>query len=367
MKGHKYGVYATTLNQSNKTLYTGSADNSIGIWTCKSRKLERTLDGHGGTVTAISLSKNENFLFSLGTDNLLIVWSLAKYKMMNKFDFFSSSNYSRSFALSDQYYSIFGRDKKNPCKLRILNLMSGETVKLIKVHKKPIRTIAIAPDDNHFYTGGSDGVVNVFKTENADLVHSIVSHSAPVNDTTVSKDSKFLATASNDKTVKIFNAFNNYELLHIFKHAVEVSEIQFSRSHQKLITGGWHFRPIKVWNTAFLGVKHDPNALVTPGIYFMSKSPLNQKKNTDPSTGERMKEKVMNYAQKLDNMEDIELARQSIDKLDTMGNTKSGMTSDNNDKINENFQKLMRQNTKPIEELPEDEEDNENKPNSKKA
>lgn len=357
MKGHKYGVYCLTLNQSNKVLYSGSADNKIGIWTCKSRKLERTLEGHGGVVTAISLSKNEKFLFSLGSDNLLIVWGLGKYKMMNKFDLFSSSNYSRSFALSDQYYSIFGRDKKNPCKLRILNLMSGETVKMLKAHKKPIRTIAIAPDDNHFYTGGADGIVNVFKTENADLVHTITSHNAPVNDTCVSKDSRFLATASNDKTVRLFNAENNYDCVHIFKHAVEVSELQFSKSHQKLITGGWHFRPIKVWNTAFLNIKYDPNALVTPGIYFMSKSPLNQKKETSQSTGDRMKDKVMTYAQKLDNMDDIELARKSLERIDSLGGAKPGVTSDSKDNIDENFKKLMRQNTASIEELPEDDDD----------
>lgn len=356
MSGHKYGVYATALNESNKTLYSGSADNTIGVWTCKSRKLERSLEGHGGTVTAISLSKNEKFLFSLGSDNLLIVWSMGKFKMINKFDLFSSSNYSRSFALSDQYYTIFGRDKKNPCKLRILNLMSGETVKMLKVHKKPIRTIAIAPDDDHFYTGGGDCVVNVFKTENADLVHSICSHTAPVNDMTVSKDSKSLATASNDKTVRIFNCEQNYELLHVFKHAVEVSELQFSRSHQKLITGGWHFRPIKVWNTAFLNIKFDPNALNTPGIFFMSKSPINQKKTPEPSTGDRMKQKVLNYAQKLQNVDDIELARQS---LDTLGKKGPGVTSDAQDNIDENFKKLIKQTTTgSIEEVPEDEDDN---------
>ena len=355
MKGHIYGVYSILLNQSNKRLFSGSADNTIGIWTCKSRKRERTLEGHGCTVTALVLSKNEQFLFSLGSDNLLIVWALKKYKMINRIDLFSSSNFSRSFALSDQYYTIFGRDKHNPCKLRILNLLSGETVKMVKVHSKAIRCVTVSPDDNLFYTGGSDNLVHVFHTENADLVHAITSHSAPVNSLTVSKDNRVLATASNDKTVRLFNADDNYSLIHVFKHAVEISALTFSNSHQKLVTGGWHFRPIKIWNTDFLGIEYDPNALVIPGKFFMSKSPVNQNKGgKGPSTGERMKEKVLNYAQSLDNMEDINIARKSLDNI---SNWKGATTSkDNQDKLDANINKLLKQNTQSIEELPNDDE-----------
>lgn len=356
MKGHIYGVYALVLNQSDKRLFSGSADNTIGIWTCKSRKRERTLEGHGCTVTALVLSKNEQFLFSLGSDNLLIVWNLKKYSMINRIDLFSSSNYSRSFALSDQYYTIFGRDKYNHCKLRILNLLSGETVKMVRVHTKSIRCVIVSPDDNHFFTGGSDNLVHVFKTENAEMVHAITCHKAPVNNLTISKDNRFLATASNDKTVRIFNADDNFSLVHLFKHAVEVSALTFSKTHQKLVTGGWHFRPIKCWNTAFLNIDYDPSSISTPGKYFLSKSPINQKPSTGPSTGQRMKEKVMNYAQSLDNMQDINIARKSLDNIDNWKAKKPTTSKDSKDKVNENVNKLLKQNTQSIEEIPDDDE-----------
>ena len=349
MKGHVYGVYALVLNGSNKTLYSGSADNTIGVWTCKSRKKERVLEGHGGTVSALVLSKNEKFLFSLGGDNLLLIWSLRNYKTINSFNLFSSSNFSRAFALSDQYYTLFGRDKQNPRKLRILNLMSGETVKMVKVHTKSIRCVTVSPDDEFFYSGGTDGLIHVFKTKNADLVHAITCHKEPVNNLTVSKDNKFLATASNDKTVRLFNCQNNYEMVFIFKHAVEVSAISFSKTHQKLITGGWHFRAIKVWNTAFLGIDFDQAAIDVPGKFFMSKSPLNRGPKTEPSTEERMQGKVLEYAQDLTDMDDIKIARKSIENL---GNVPVGR--DSKDKLDAQVENLMRRNTgASIEELPE--------------
>lgn len=361
MKGHVYGVYSLVLNQSNKRLFSGSADNTIGVWTCKSRKRERTLEGHGCTVAALVLSKNEQFLFSLGSDNLLIVWNLKKFSIINRIDLFSSSNYSRSFALSDQYYTIFGRDKYNPSKLRILNLLSGETVKMVKVHTKSIRCVTISPDDNFFFTGGSDNLVHVFRTENADLVHAITSHKAPVNNLTISKDGRFLASASNDKTVRIFNAEDNFSLVHVFKHKVEVSALIFSKSHQKLVTGGWNFYPIKCWNTAFLNIDFNPGSVETPGKFFMSKSPVNQKKGGDPSTGQRMKTKVLDYAQGLDNMKDINIARKSLDNLDNWKKGKVTQSKDNKDKLNENLNKLLKQNTQSIEELPNDDDENDSK------
>jgi WD40 repeat protein len=286
-----------------------------------------------------------------------MVWNLKKYKLINRIDLFSSSNFARSFALSDQYYTIFGRDKYNPCKLRILNLLSGETVKMIRVHSKAIRCVTVSPDDNLFYTGGSDNLVHVFRTENADLVHAITSHTAPVNSITVSKDNRILATASNDKTVRLFNADDNYSLIHIFKHKVEISVLAFSRSHQKLITGGWHFKPVKIWNTDFLNIDYDPNALVIPGKYFMSKSPINQKKGkSGPSTGERMKEKVLNYAQSLDNLEDINIARKSLDNINNWKGGNAGDAQGDKAQLNANINKLLKQNTQSIEELPNEEE-----------
>ena len=355
MKGHLYGVYSITLSQSNKKLYSGSADNMIGIWTCKSHKKERSLEGHGCTVTALSLSKNERFLFTLGADNLLIVWNLAQYKIINKLDIFSSSSYSQSFALSDKFYTIFGRDKQNPCKLRILNLLSGDTVKMVKVHSKAIRCVTVAPDDNYFYTGGSDNLVHVFKTENADLVHAISSHNAPINNLTVSKDSKFLASASNDNTVRLFNANDNFELVHIFKHAVEVSAILFSKSHQKLVTGGWHFRPIKVWNTNFLNIEFDSSFIETPGKFFMSKSPVNRGLNDKKATDKKVK--MLDYSQNFENKEETEFARRSIDDFYYMSESLKGskVSKKSMGEVNSNLDKFLMLNGGTLDVLPDHE------------
>lgn len=328
MKGHKYGVYCLVIKESNKTMYSGSADNTIGIWACKSRKLERKLEAHVATVCGLILSKNERFLFSVAKDNTVLVWMLKKYEVTKRLNCFSASNFQKTLALSDQYYTLFGRDKTHHNKLRIVNLISDETVRLMKIHSKKILCVTIAPDDDHFFTGGADGIINVFDVENANLVRAITSHQAPVNCLEVSKDCRFLASASDDRTVVLFDCDSMYTPIYIFEHQVEVSSLVFSRNHQRLITGGWHYKPIKVWNVDFLKIPYDEREIHTPGRYFLGQSAMNRKNLDHKSTHQRMQEKVLNFAQGLDDLNDLTLARNSLAQLNELNALESGVPLD---------------------------------------
>lgn len=328
MEGHKYGVYCLAIKESNKTMFSGSADNSIGVWACKSRKLERKLESHVATVSGLILSKNEQFLFSISKDNTVLVWLLKKYEVTKRLSCFSASNFQKTLALSDQYYTLFGRDKKHHNKLRIVNLISDETVRLMRVHAKKILCITIAPDDDHFFTGGADGVINVFDVENANLVRAITSHKQAVNCLEVSKDCRFLASASDDKTVALFDCDNMYRPIYFFEHTVEVSSLVFSKNNQRLLTGGWHYKPIKVWNIAFLNINYDEREVHVPGRFFLGQSAMNRKTLDHKSTHQRMQEKVLNFAQGLNDLNDLTLARRSLAQLNELNQLESGVPID---------------------------------------
>jgi hypothetical protein len=318
MKGHKYGVYCIVLGGSNKQLFSGSADNRIGVWTCKSRKCERYLEGHNGTVVGLIKSKNEKFLFSIGKDNVVIVWTMKKYDIVNRIDCFSSSNSPNTFVLSDQFYTLFGRDRKDRSRLRALNLLSGETLKLLKLHSKSIRCMILDPEDEMLFTGGSDGVINVLRVEDTALIRAITSHTSAINSLAVSLNGRFLASASNDNTTRLFDRENGFQPIHTFTHKVEVSYLLFSRTNKRLITGGWHFKPIKIWHVDFLNIPVDEDAIHTPGKFYLTQSPINFKETENKSTKDKVRERVLNFAKTLNDEKDLEITQSALEKLEVL-------------------------------------------------
>lgn len=318
MKGHKYGVYCIVLGGSNKQLFSGSADNRIGVWTCRSRKCERFLEGHLGTVVGLIKSKNEKFLFSIGKDNQVIIWTMKKYEIVNRLDTFSASNSPRTFALSDQFYTLFGRDRKDKGRLRAVNLLSGENMKLMKLHSKSIRCMTLDLDDELLFTGGTDGVINVLRVEDTALVRAITSHSGPINCLAVSMNGRFLASASNDNTTRLFDKDHGFHPIHVFTHKVEVSSLIFSLTNKKLITGGWHFKPIKIWYVGFLEIPVNEDVIHTPGKFYLAQSPLNFKEDNNKTVQEKVRERVLNFAKTLDDKEDLDLTQSALKNLEIL-------------------------------------------------
>lgn len=357
MKGHKYGVYCIVLNYSNKYLYSGSADNTIGIWGCKSRKKERSLDGHNATVVSLIKSKNEQFLFSIGKDNLIIVWSLTKYEILNKIPGFSASNTTKCFCLSDQFYTIFGRDKKEKGRLRAVNLMSGETVKLLKLHTKSIRCMELDTDNEMLFTGGFDGVINILKVEDTAVIKKLKHHKFPINCLTSSEDGTFLASASDDKTTKIFKVKNDFELIYTFNHDIEVSSILFSNSNKRLITGGWHFKPIKIWYIGDLNIAPSKIKVNTPGQFFMAASPINWKDEDEKTTHQKVKEKVLTFAKGLEEDHDLFMTKKALNTLDKLESLTVGV--DPNFKDEQGANKILQGAQIDIQELSDTEDQQE--------
>lgn len=326
MEGHKYGIYCLTLSKSNKWLFSGSTDNTIGVWTCGSRKNERFLDGHKSTVVGLSLSQNESFLFSMSKNGLVLSWNLKTFKIANKVTAFSASNSSLCFCLSDPIYTIFGRDIRNKGTLRAVNLISGETVKSIKIHKKNLRCMILDHCNQYLFTGGTDGVINILTVTNCEIEKKIKAHSSVVNSLSISRDDRFLASASDDRTVKIFDLHENYSMIRQLKHQVEVSFLLFSKKNKHLLTGGWNLKPIKIWDLTWLDITEQKYQFEIPGKHFLIQSPYNWNRECGKTTQQKVKENIVNFEEGMKHIDNYALTKTTLDYLDTLAQLKPGVS-----------------------------------------
>ena len=350
MEGHKYGVYSLILSKSNKWLFSGSTDNTIGVWTCKSRKHERFLDGHKSTVVGLILSQNENFLFSMAKNGWVFSWNLKTFKISKKLHAFSASNSSLCFCLSDPLYTIFGRDIHQKGTLRAVNLLSGETVKSIKIHKKSIRCMILDNNNQFLYTGGTDGFINVLTVTNSEIIKKIKAHNAPINSLTVSKDDRYLVTASDDHLVKIFDVQNDFAFIRELKHKVEVSYVMFSSKNKHLLTGGWNHKPIKIWDLDWLDITEQNYKFAIPGKHYLIQSAVNWNKDSGKTTQQKVKENIVNFEDGMKNIDNYALTKTTLDYLDSLSQMKSGIKVKRKNKLTRN-KKSTTNELDPIKDI----------------
>lgn len=352
MCGHKYGVYCLLLSKSNKWLFSGSTDNTIGIWTCKSRKHERFLDAQKSTIVSLVLSQNENFLFSMSKNGMIFVWNLKTFKINNKIQHFSAPNSSLCFALSDPIYTIFGRDSQNRNSLRAMNLLSGETVKLIPIHKKRLRCMKLDHQNQFLYTGGTDGWVNVLDIATCEVVDCLQAHSKAVNCIAISKDDRYVATGSDDMTAKIFDSLQKYSQVAELKLKVEISFVLFSQNNKSLLVGGWNVRPIRIWDLRAMDMVEVKKGIDTPGQFFMIQSPYNWNRECVKTAQEKVKQNIVDFEAGMKEVVDYELTKTSMNYLKHMVSSKPGVSlnPDQKEKQDEEVLKILK-NKKPIAEV----------------
>lgn len=69
-------IQALVLSKDGKTLFSGSADNTIKIWNANTGQLKSTLVGHTDAVLSLAVDSDRNILFSGSADKSIRIWNL---------------------------------------------------------------------------------------------------------------------------------------------------------------------------------------------------------------------------------------------------------------------------------------------------
>ena len=83
LKGHSNSVDAMTYDQESKTLFSGSQDESVKVWTPDDSgeyhaSSTQTLTGQSGCMRALAYDQDTKTLFSADINGTINVWSTMK-------------------------------------------------------------------------------------------------------------------------------------------------------------------------------------------------------------------------------------------------------------------------------------------------
>lgn len=214
-EGHTDLLNSLDVSGDGKWIATASKDNEARLWKWDEETQDfawyATFQGHAGAVSAISLSKSNDtpsFIITGSSDLTVKKWKIpAQSGTIVK-----TSEYTR------------------------------------RAHEKDINSIDVSPNDEFFASASYDKLGKVWNTETGETIGVLKGHKRGLWDINFYKFDKFIVTGSGDKTCKVWS-LNDFTCIKTFEgHTNSIQRVKFFNKYtpQLLSTGADGL--IKLWD-----------------------------------------------------------------------------------------------------------------------
>ncbi|KHC49498.1 U3 small nucleolar RNA-associated protein 13 [Candida albicans P60002] len=214
-EGHTDILNAVDVSTDGKWIATASKDNEARLWRWNGELQDfepfARFQGHAGAITAISLSKSQNepkFLITGSSDLTIKKWKIP--------------NTSNSIVKTSEYTR--------------------------RAHDKDINSIDVSPNDEYFATASYDKSGKVWQTDSGETIGVLKGHKRGLWDINFYKFDKLIVTGSGDKTIKVWSLLDFSCNKTLEGHTNSVQRVKFfNREHPQLLSCGADGL-IKLWD-----------------------------------------------------------------------------------------------------------------------
>lgn len=214
-EGHTDILNAVDVSTDGKWIATASKDNEARLWRWNDELQDfepfARFQGHAGAVTAISLSKSQNeprFLITGSSDLTIKKWKIP--------------NAPNSIVKTSEYTR--------------------------RAHDKDINSIDVSPNDEYFATASYDKLGKVWQTDSGETIGVLKGHKRGLWDINFYKFDKLIVTGSGDKTIKVWSLLDFSCKKTLEGHTNSVQRVKFfNREHPQLLSCGADGL-IKLWD-----------------------------------------------------------------------------------------------------------------------
>ncbi|OMJ74293.1 hypothetical protein SteCoe_26815 [Stentor coeruleus] len=273
--GHEGAVWACTMTEDNRYIFSGSEDKKVRIWDGATQECIGILEGHTGCINALELTKGEEFLLSGGWDNQVIAWNWksqekkadlightggvycfamtndGKYLVSGSGDYTAKiwdlSNFTLFGILTCDKSSVFGLSLTSTysevvcggwdSQIRIFNFTSQQKVNSFDTSSGVIQCLTVTKNNSFIIIGTRNNIVKVYSYKDKTEVGVFKSHQNWVRNVVGTPDSQYFITVSADKSIRIFNLISMTEELNLEGSEGYVFGLYLSKDGQYLLTG----------------------------------------------------------------------------------------------------------------------------------
>lgn len=214
-------VWCVAISPDDRTVVSGSPDDTIRVWNLSTGALVRTLPvagsgdtGHGGNVYSVAISPDGGTLVSGGGDTTVRVWSLSTGRLVRTLPVAGDAghmNAVRSVAISPYGATVVASGGDDGT-IKVWRLSDGALLHTLAGHANGVRSVAITADGGTLVSGGGDNAVKMWDLATGAPVRTLpvpgrgdAGHTGGVRSVAISPDGGTVASGSADKTIKLWN------------------------------------------------------------------------------------------------------------------------------------------------------------------
>jgi U3 small nucleolar RNA-associated protein 15 len=165
---HKQPVWVTKFSPFDMTaLLSASDDRTVRLWDLPSEKAARTFEGHTDYVRAAAfMPGSPNLIISGSYDTTVLLWDSrsAERPVMT---FKHSAPVESVLPMPSGTIALAAAENQ----ISVLDIVAGRPLKLIQNHQKTITSLCLAKNGERVISGGLDGQLKVYDTDEWSVVY----------------------------------------------------------------------------------------------------------------------------------------------------------------------------------------------------
>ncbi len=187
-----FTVQSLSYSPDGTTMLVAGDSSHLEIRDCSSGKLKTRLPVIAKQIRQVCYSP-DGTMFAVCTDQNVQIWDAIHHTNL-----LTVAGWTMDFAPDNQHIVV------GSGMARVYKINTGTAIQQIAPHWSFMSTFALSPDGCYIVTGGLNGSLRIWDTQNQQVLHNLEAHSASILRLAFSPDGEQFASASRDNTVYVW-------------------------------------------------------------------------------------------------------------------------------------------------------------------
>ncbi len=200
---HKGGAITTiAISPCGTFAISGGKDGILRLWDLRKNVCSSTLAGHDKTINSVAISPNGKFGISVSDDCTACLWDLSAYKLLLKFEGFTTYPLTSIAFSPDGQLALAGSSYKT---IHILSIREHTRIMTFRGHQHSVKTVAFSPDGKFILSGSVDKTIRYWDIDSGKCLSILEEHMNSVNSIAFFSEGRFALSGGSDTTIRLWD------------------------------------------------------------------------------------------------------------------------------------------------------------------